>query len=991
MQNSSLRLGFNQPNVSLTFRKSSLVGDLLSRNARNSSSKQVLSSTHYSRTRFYSSLLAFRALKSVPKRASVGDGLSFTGYTLHTSRVWRPYYLNLVSYHRLLGSRPRRKNLEGARRTILNPDNSLVTRSSTKKINIKSTSLNRLRNNPRVQQFMYYVRLRSVSEDAEPLVRLPNTGANMSMSSRRLRFVKDERYFKPYTFVGLKKIPKYLKNDPFRALFKRVKRLLRTSRAYAPRNKPKMIRSTSPLSRTLKITRSAKPVGAAPTSFPILAKVVLSYKAKRSMSKFLKARKLKLPKPFPKLFSRRIPLNTLPRLTRVPYRPLHSSLTLDSLNSYRDVLRSPQPLSPIFAPVYPKFDVTYRASILAPRPPFAHSPASDVSVALRDSLTPCQDRGPKLRHLWSLFSARSLAAPRAQAVFAVALSHWIVRKNPYLKLTLTSPTKFKSTLRRLLPRLKKRVYAKAWMKRAFFRSPFRTLILKACAPVKSARNLKPRILVPSTLPFGLGSVYFTNQLVKWRPVSRRLLRSKPLRNFSPTLNVRSAVLTFLPLIKTGNIAHSEALLPQSKFPLNSQDPLKHSLSLYLTRRDPTYSPFGAVISLRTPAKMLRTAPQLPTLPILKLPLFKLVNLKLTSNLAMDNSLNPTRLKIYSSYGPDFVRSPFFFLKLFSLRNPYLTDLVAVKKRLRSRFTYLVFPDANDIKVAIFRRLNRQKFLAQSRMFTLNTITHVRSKYKFRSNLIRKGATAWPFRFRQNKAILNGDPTNLKTREVLTRFVRMRKRSVRIRRIRFKPGYGRIWRKARKSVREILNIHSRYQYRLTPKLQDHYFKNRSRPKSFMTFNLGFALMTTRLAPDVWSSAELLKNNYVFLNGTTTINPSTKLFLNDLIQLVVNLKFYITLRWLRNWYGIKQNRINKIYYRKFRPSTYNKNIRVVRTLPTWFYDLQYTYCDVPKYFEMDYFTLSVFVVHDLLKFEKWMPTKADLYNPSQVNMYNWKYIT
>jgi hypothetical protein len=326
-----------------------------------------------------------------------------------------------------------------------------------------------------------------------------------------------------------------------------------------------------------------------------------------------------------------------------------------------------------------------------------------------------------------------------------------------------------------------------------------------------------------------------------------------------------------------------------------------------------------------------------------------------------------------------------------LRNPYLTDLVAVKKRLNTTFKYLIFPEANNIKVAIFRRLNRQKFLAQSRMFTLNTNTHIRHKYKFRSNLVRKGATAWPFHFRQSKAVLSDDPNNLKSRDAFTRVVRMRKRSVKIRRIRFKPGYGRIWRKARKSVQEILNVHSRYQYRLTPKLQDYYFRNRMRPKSFMTFNLGFALMTTRLAPDVWSSTELLRSNYVFLNGLVTVNSATTLFLSDLIQLVVNLKFYITLRWLRNWYGIKQNRINKIYYRKFRPSTFNKKIKVVRTLPTWFYDLQYTYCDVPKYFEMDYFTLSVFVVHDRLKLEKWMPTKADLYNPSQVNMYNWKYIT
>lgn len=987
IQNRSLRLGFSQPNVLIAYKKTISAVKLSTHRARISPSKQVLGSTRYSRARFYSSLVSLRGLKYVRKGKSLTNSIRSTVHTLHTGKLWLPHYLNSVNYHRLLGSRPKRKNLEGTRNTILDPSNALVTRPSPKKTNTKSAALNRLTGNSRVRRFIYYVRLRSASKAPESFARPPQTGTNASMSTRRLRLVKDERYFKPYTFVGLKKIPKYLVNDPFVTMFKQARRLLRASRVLKSGTKPKMSRLVSAFSYYSKDTRGSKLFGVDPLVLPNFSNVKYRYRAKRLLNKFLKTRKFRLPK------SRlvRIPCYSLFSLTRLPYRPLLTTLNLPSLSTYSTSLKTFSPASSASVLLSSKPLNVDKSSLMVPRSSFVSVTNANASVVLYDHAVPYQNKKFALRRVWALYSSRFLAAPRTYSIFTAALLSWVARKRLYARLTLASQARFKVALRKLLPRFGKQVYVKTWAKRAFSRKPFRALILKITALVKSFPSAELRIFDSSIPSYNVSDTYPSNKLLGLYPVSNYLLRSKYRRNFSQTRYLCGTAFSSLQLQNVDSTQLRGHLSSQVNAIAGSPASLKLPLSMHLVNSNPPSLPFKRSSVVRIHSRPLDPSSQTSASGLFKLPLFKLTDLRLSSTSAVTDDLNPTRLKIYPSYSPDFVRTPFFFMRLFSLRNPYLTDLVSIKKRLRSRFSYLVFPEANDIKVAIFRRLNRQKFLAQSRMFALNTRVHARPPYRFHNNVIRKGASLWPFRLRRSKAILSGDTEYSKTRGALGRFLRVPKKSLRIRRIRFKPGYGRIWRKARRSIREILNIHSRYQYRLTPKLQNHYFRHRATEQSYSTFNLEFALMTTRLAPDVWSTAELLNNNYVFLNGTTSVNPSTRLFLNDLIQLVVNIKFYIALRWLRNWYGIKQNRINKIYYRKFRPSTFNKDIKVVRNLPTWFYDLQYTHSDVPKYFEMDYFTLSVFVVHDRLKFEKWMPTKANLYNSNEVNMYNWKYIT
>jgi len=268
---------------------------------------------------------------------------------------------------------------------------------------------------------MHYVRLRSAFEGVKLPSALPETTTGVSTSTRRLRFVKDRRYFKPYTFVGLKKTPKYLENNPFRSMFKRARRLLRISRIAKTPDKPKTVRSTSPLYARSNVIRGSRLIAAPSTAFPTFAKVKLHYKAKKSLRKFLKSRKFKLLKSLPKLLSNKTSTNVLTRLTNTPYRSLPSSLRLPSFSRYCPIYKGT--VSPLSKRVLlcRKPGVTSKTSLVVFRSSILPSPISKDLVSFLNPVMSRKNRAPEFRHLWSLYLKRSFASSRASIAFATIL------------------------------------------------------------------------------------------------------------------------------------------------------------------------------------------------------------------------------------------------------------------------------------------------------------------------------------------------------------------------------------------------------------------------------------------------------------------------------------------------------------------------------------------------------------------------------------------
>ena len=159
----------------------------------------------------------------------------------------------------------------------------------------------------------------------------------------------------------------------------------------------------------------------------------------------------------------------------------------------------------------------------------------------------------------------------------------------------------------------------------------------------------------------------------------------------------------------------------------------------------------------------------------------------------------------------------------------------------------------------------------------------------------------------------------------------RSKYLRIRRLKFKPGYSRLWRESRVDIKEILEMKIRYQNRLTLKLHQLYHYQDRGSSTYSTATIFFALLGSQISVDMWSTLEFFNNEVIYLNGKLCTNRYTHLFLHDLIQIVINLKFYFLTRFLQNRIFLTIARFNKIFYRKYRTRPLNHLVRVQKKLP------------------------------------------------------------
>ena len=199
-----------------------------------------------------------------------------------------------------------------------------------------------------------------------------------------------------------------------------------------------------------------------------------------------------------------------------------------------------------------------------------------------------------------------------------------------------------------------------------------------------------------------------------------------------------------------------------------------------------------------------------------------------------------------------------------------------------------------------------------------------------------------------------------------------------------------WRRARRALLQSLNIKFRYQHRLTKFIIS--YKKILNKKFFTIFEMRLlnVLIRTRFTLDQITTLKFIENRLVFVNGVCCSNKDLQIFANDFIQLIVNFKYYITFRWLLNRAIAIKKRIKHFSW---------KNAQRKRRMgKQWSYRLQravlphkYLLLDIAKYLEVDFFTLSAFVLYD-----PFLWNDLDRYSILNVrygvfNLYNWKYIT
>lgn len=212
----------------------------------------------------------------------------------------------------------------------------------------------------------------------------------------------------------------------------------------------------------------------------------------------------------------------------------------------------------------------------------------------------------------------------------------------------------------------------------------------------------------------------------------------------------------------------------------------------------------------------------------------------------------------------------------------------------------------------------------------------------------------------------------------------------IKKLKFKPGYQNMWREARSAFKISMRLTYRYQLRLTKFINK--FKKIIKCKTYFIFEMQLynVLKSTRLIPDINWSFNFIQNGIVFVNGAPSYNYYLQLYKNDFIQLIVDFGYYVFFRWIIVWSTLKRLKFKSKIKHKLSKKDLPDDKQRSYTLPSWVIRYRSFNEDIPKHLEVDYFTLSFFLIYDLVMFSELDSTFYTEHRFPIINMYNWKYI-
>ena len=224
-------------------------------------------------------------------------------------------------------------------------------------------------------------------------------------------------------------------------------------------------------------------------------------------------------------------------------------------------------------------------------------------------------------------------------------------------------------------------------------------------------------------------------------------------------------------------------------------------------------------------------------------------------------------------------------------------------------------------------------------------------------------------------------------------VRSIKRDISIERIRFKPGYQRLWRKFRLALAESLNYKYIYQQQLTK-----YFVKFSRKISQRAYythesTLRSVMLYSRLIPDFAMLKMLFSNKVIFLNHRLALSYLIYIYKNDFIQLEITIWFYIFSKWMLLWTRARNAKFKRLVYRKSLAGKYKvmkQRKQKSHYTPKWIFLVNFDFIDVKPFLEVDYLTLSFFIIYDFRFFHVYKPEAFTENKLNIYRLYNWKYI-
>ena len=376
---------------------------------------------------------------------------------------------------------------------------------------------------------------------------------------------------------------------------------------------------------------------------------------------------------------------------------------------------------------------------------------------------------------------------------------------------------------------------------------------------------------------------------------------------------------------------------------------------------------------------------------------------------------------------------FFFDKFLVLYfNNFLTLLLGryakTKKKypligLPSKFTFYYWAAFSYNKLKGFKIL-RNKFFGfkfTQFYFTPSLILVKQQKYKFylislrkkisffkksntidRSTLFRVGSHSWKrIIFRRSLWKVTNNLIKSKKKHLLTQanlnkgtnYTFFKKYNVTNKKIKapvnITKKFSRIFFVNRKIFESLLGFKSLRQLRFTRYFSNFFKKTPLTVLYSLEFNIKNILIKSRFAFTNQGAINLLKSNFVFVNGVLVNNENIILKVTDRLQLIISKNFFFYYRrCLSNLQALKK----KTGYRVWLLTRFIFNFykQSMKNVPRWVSKLVYYRVDVPKFLEVDYTILcSIILYYPNPLFE------TNIYNLKYINfsllrLYNWKYI-
>ena len=384
-----------------------------------------------------------------------------------------------------------------------------------------------------------------------------------------------------------------------------------------------------------------------------------------------------------------------------------------------------------------------------------------------------------------------------------------------------------------------------------------------------------------------------------------------------------------------------------------------------------------------------------------------VHVKMNSKFLPLQVTQPTELYTYPEYS---VQARFF--KKFILTNVglfivYQNNLLLKqgfsenRSQFKKKLFSFVYPENEKKSIflrkkkltlkSILRNLSKNVSLTKNFSYKNLKQSYANSKYLFRQNQFTGEYPASTNYGSSYTDIL--DAPHHRTKGSDNRYL-FTLREVKLARVRFKPGYQKLWRSARSALRESLNLQFQYQKRLTKYISRYYTQvNRYLFASSETSAQNIILYSL-LLPDYNSTISFFHKGFFFLNGRSLVSLKQLILPNDFIQIIVSVWYYIAYRWLRNWALTRTQKFQRLVYKKGLASKYQlmkTKKKVSRYTPSWVRNSRYDTTDVKPYLEVDYLTLSLFLLNDPYLILYYSPDNLPDLKLNIYRMYNWKYIT